>query len=221
MTARRRSTARSSSRTATPMAGKTPKVVAGAYTNSANPKPTATALYDIDATRLAAVAGAAERRRPQHDRLARHQAQRRRSRSTSSAKGEDNAAWLVTGGMLYSVDLKTGKATIGRQARRRDRQAHRHRLDRLSRADPEQWIPVRDQSGITARARCAPTAGPMMRAVRKCPPQGWTAASKDPRPAAPRSGPLRLRRGAMRQAIAFLKFSAALSQFTTFHQALR
>jgi hypothetical protein len=29
-------------------AGKTPKVVAGAYTNSANPKPTATALYDID-----------------------------------------------------------------------------------------------------------------------------------------------------------------------------
>src|SRR5262245_5951572 len=29
-------------------AGKTPKVVAGAYTNSANPKPAATALYDID-----------------------------------------------------------------------------------------------------------------------------------------------------------------------------
>jgi hypothetical protein len=26
-------------------------------------------------------------------------------------KGEDNAAWLVTGGTLYSVDLKTGKAT--------------------------------------------------------------------------------------------------------------
>src|ERR1041385_8685800 len=31
-------------------AGKTPMVVAGAYTNSANPKPSATALYDIDAT---------------------------------------------------------------------------------------------------------------------------------------------------------------------------
>ena len=30
-------------------AGKTPNVVAGAYTNSSNPKPTATALYDIDA----------------------------------------------------------------------------------------------------------------------------------------------------------------------------
>ena len=29
-------------------AGKTPKVVAGAYTNSSNPKPGATALYDID-----------------------------------------------------------------------------------------------------------------------------------------------------------------------------
>ena len=27
------------------------------------------------------------------------------------AQGEDNAAWLVTGGTLYSVDLKTGKAT--------------------------------------------------------------------------------------------------------------
>src|SRR5215213_1606517 len=32
-------------------AGKTPKVVAGAYTNSSNPKPTATALYDIDDAR--------------------------------------------------------------------------------------------------------------------------------------------------------------------------
>jgi outer membrane protein assembly factor BamB len=31
-------------------AGKTPNVVAGAYSNSANPKPTATALYDIDAS---------------------------------------------------------------------------------------------------------------------------------------------------------------------------
>ena len=27
------------------------------------------------------------------------------------AQGEDNAAWLVTGSTLYSVDLKTGKAT--------------------------------------------------------------------------------------------------------------
>ena len=26
------------------------------------------------------------------------------------AQGEDNAAWLVTDGTLYSVDLKTGKA---------------------------------------------------------------------------------------------------------------
>jgi hypothetical protein len=28
-----------------------------------------------------------------------------------SAKADDNAAWLATGGELYSVDLKTGKAT--------------------------------------------------------------------------------------------------------------
>jgi hypothetical protein len=28
------------------------------------------------------------------------------------ASGEDNAAWLVAGGALYSVDLKTGKATM-------------------------------------------------------------------------------------------------------------
>jgi hypothetical protein len=92
-------------------AGKTPMVVAGAYTNSANPKPTATALYDIDAATGSLVSQA-----PPNDGIL----------NTIGAlgikldgpvafnivvKGEDNAAWLVTGGTLYSVDLKTGKAT--------------------------------------------------------------------------------------------------------------
>jgi Domain of unknown function (DUF4394) len=91
-------------------AGKTPNVVAGAYTNSANPKPTATALYDIDAS------GVLLSQAPPNDGVL----------NTIGAlgikldgpvafnivvKGEDNAAWLVSGGTLYSVDLKTGKAT--------------------------------------------------------------------------------------------------------------
>ena len=92
-------------------AGKTPMVVAGAYTNSANPKPTATALYNIDATTGSLVSQA-----PPNDGVL----------NTIGAlgikldgpvafnivvKGEDNAAWLATGGALYTVDLKTGKAT--------------------------------------------------------------------------------------------------------------
>ena len=91
-------------------AGKSPKVVAGAYTNSSNPKPAATALYDIDET------GHLLSQAPPNDGVL----------NTIGmlgvkidgpvafnivAKGEDNAAWLVTGGTLYSVDLKTGKAT--------------------------------------------------------------------------------------------------------------
>src|SRR5258708_22072520 len=91
-------------------AGKTPNVIAGAYTNSSNPKPGATALYDIDA------AGHLLSQAPPNDGVL----------NTIGmlgvkiegpvafnivAKGEDNAAWLATGGTLYSVDLKTGKAT--------------------------------------------------------------------------------------------------------------
>ena len=92
------------------MAGKTPKVIAAAYTNSINPKPTATALYDIDES------GSLLSQAPPNDGVL---------NTIGSlgikldgpvafnivAKGEDNAAWLVTGGTLYSVDLKTGKAT--------------------------------------------------------------------------------------------------------------
>ncbi|MEA2944789.1 MAG: hypothetical protein QOI40_119 [Alphaproteobacteria bacterium] len=91
-------------------AGKTAKVVAGAYTNSSNPKPGATALYDIDE------AGHLLSQAPPNDGIL----------NTIGmlgvklegpvafnivAKGEDNTAWLVNAGTLYSVDLKTGKAT--------------------------------------------------------------------------------------------------------------
>jgi hypothetical protein len=44
---------------------------------------------------------------------------------------EKNDAWLATGGSLYAVDLKTGKAHNGRQARGPLWLALRHRLARL------------------------------------------------------------------------------------------
>jgi hypothetical protein len=90
--------------------GKTPKVIAGAYSNSSNPKPTATALYDIDA------AGFLLTQIPPNDGVLNTVGALgvQLNGATSFnivAKGEDNAAWLVTGGALYSVDLKSGKAT--------------------------------------------------------------------------------------------------------------
>jgi hypothetical protein len=92
------------------MAGNTPSVVAGAYTNSANPKPSATALYDIDAS------GTLLTQAPPNDGILNTVGSLGIKLNGATAfnivnKGEDNAAWLVTGGMLYSVDLKTGKAT--------------------------------------------------------------------------------------------------------------
>jgi len=92
------------------MAGKTPNVVAGAYTNSANPKPAATALYDIDAS------GTLLTQAPPNDGILNTVGSLGVKIDGPAAfnivnKGEDNAAWLVTGGMLYAVDLKTGKAT--------------------------------------------------------------------------------------------------------------
>jgi len=91
-------------------AGKTPNVIAGAYTNSANPKPAATALYDIDA------AGHLLSQAPPNDGVLNTIGMLGVTIDGPVAfnivnKGEDNAAWLVTGGTLYSVDLKTGKAT--------------------------------------------------------------------------------------------------------------
>ncbi len=91
-------------------AGKTPKVVAGAYSNSANPKPAATTLYDIDE------AGHLLTQAPPNDGILNTVGMLGVKLDGPVAfnivnKGEDNAAWLVTGGTLYSVDLKTGKAT--------------------------------------------------------------------------------------------------------------
>jgi hypothetical protein len=91
-------------------AGKAPKVVAGAYTNSSNPKPGATALYDIDE------AGHLLSQAPPNDGVLNTIGMLGVKLNGATAfnivaRGEDNAAWLVTGGTLYSVDLKTGKAT--------------------------------------------------------------------------------------------------------------
>jgi len=93
-------------------AGKTPKVVAGAYTNSWKGTQ-ATTLFNIDATTGALVTQA-----PPND----------GTLNTVGALGmaisgpvafnivasapDKNDAWLATGGSLYSVDLKTGKATM-------------------------------------------------------------------------------------------------------------
>jgi hypothetical protein len=92
------------------MAGKTPTVVAGAYTHAATPKPAATALYDIDAS------GTLLTQAPPNDGILNTVGPLGIKLDGAAAfnivnKGEDNAAWLVTGGVLYSVDLKTGKAT--------------------------------------------------------------------------------------------------------------
>jgi len=91
-------------------AGKVPNVIAGAYTNSSNPKPAATALYDIDA------AGHLLTQAPPNDGILNTVGMLGIKLEgpvafNIVAHGEDNAAWLVTGNTLYAVDLKTGKAT--------------------------------------------------------------------------------------------------------------
>lgn len=90
-------------------AGKTPKVIAGAYTNSFKGTK-ATALYDVDA------AGWLLTQAPPNDGVLNTIGSLGVRLNGASAfnivaQGEDNAAWLVTGGALYAVDLKTGKAT--------------------------------------------------------------------------------------------------------------
>lgn len=90
-------------------AGKTPNVIAGAYTNSFKGTK-ATALYDIDAS------GALLSQAPPNDGVLNTVGPLGIKLDGATAfnivaQGEDNAAWLVTGGSLYSVDLKTGKAT--------------------------------------------------------------------------------------------------------------
>jgi hypothetical protein len=92
-------------------AGKTPKVVAGAYSNSFKGTK-ATALYNIDAATGSLVSQA-----PPNDGVL---------NTIGSlgipvngavafnivAQGEDNNGWLASGGNLYAVDLKTGKAKM-------------------------------------------------------------------------------------------------------------
>jgi hypothetical protein len=93
-------------------AGKTPKIIAGAYSNSVKGTQ-ATALYDIDAATGSLVLQA-----PPNDGVL----------NTIGPLGvklsgnvgfnivnvgpDKNEGWLTMGGALYSVDLKTGKATM-------------------------------------------------------------------------------------------------------------
>lgn len=94
-------------------AGKTPKVIAGAYTNAVKGnKATATALYNIDATTGSLVSQA-----PPNDGVLNTIGSLGVSVSgpvafeIAASAGDKNDAWLVVGGALHSVDLKTGKAT--------------------------------------------------------------------------------------------------------------
>ena len=92
-------------------AGKTPKVVAGAYINSKKGTQ-ATALYNIDATTGALVTQA-----PPNDGILNTVGPLGMAVTgpvgfNIVADGEGNNAWLATGGTLYSVDLKTGKAAM-------------------------------------------------------------------------------------------------------------
>jgi hypothetical protein len=95
-----------------PNAGKTPKIVAGAYTNSWKGTKM-TALYNIDAA-----TGSLVMQAPPNDGTLNTVGSLGVKLNGAVAfnivaLGEDrNDAWLATGGGLYSVDLKTGKATM-------------------------------------------------------------------------------------------------------------
>jgi hypothetical protein len=91
-------------------AGKTPNVIAGAYSNSFKGTK-ATALYDIDAS------GLLLSQAPPNDGMLNTIGSLGIKLNGPAAfnivaQGEDHAAWLVSGGALHSVDLKTGKATL-------------------------------------------------------------------------------------------------------------
>jgi hypothetical protein len=93
-------------------AGKTPKVVAGSYSNSWKGTK-ATTLYNIDATTGSLVTQA-----PPNDGVLNTVgslgiAMNGAAAFNIVAVGEDrNDGWLASGGNLYSVDLKTGKASM-------------------------------------------------------------------------------------------------------------
>ncbi len=92
-------------------AGKTPKVVAGAYTNAMKGA-SATMLYDIDEA-----AGTLVTQAPPNDGVLNTVGQLGIKLTGPVAfnivsAAERNDAWLVTDGTLYAVDLKTGAATM-------------------------------------------------------------------------------------------------------------
>ena len=72
---------------------------------------------------------------------------------------------------------------VRRQARRRERQAHRHRLGRLK-------LTVAAERSV----RCPAVPSWSVDRPSKCPPQGWTVRIIGPAARCLRSGPLRLRR---------------------------
>jgi hypothetical protein len=94
------------------MAGKTPRVVAGAYSNSFKGTK-ATTLYNIDAATNSLVT-----QNPPNDGVLNSVGPlgitiKGPVAFNIVATGPDqNAGWLAVGGALYSVDLKTGKATM-------------------------------------------------------------------------------------------------------------
>jgi hypothetical protein len=93
-------------------AGKTPRVVAGAYTNAWKGTQ-ATTLYNIDAATGSLVTQA-----PPNDGILNTvgslgiPVNGPIAFNIVSAQPDKNDAWLATGGALYSIDLKTGKATM-------------------------------------------------------------------------------------------------------------
>ena len=101
-----------------------------------------------------------------------------------ASKGDDNAAWLVTGGALYSVDLKTGKATAAGKLDGVKGKLDRHRLDRLNLV----WRAAGCQSGTRGRRRADP--GPLIGPSEGVPRKVGRFASKDPAARCSRSGPL-------------------------------
>jgi outer membrane protein assembly factor BamB len=94
-----------------PNKGKTPRVIAGSYSNSIKGTKE-TALYNIDAAN-----GTLVRQAPPNDGVlntigALGIKLNGPAAFDIQAAGEgDNNAWLLNGGMLYKIDLKTGKAT--------------------------------------------------------------------------------------------------------------
>src|SRR5215475_8947585 len=92
-------------------AGKTPKVIAGAYTNAFKGTQSTT-LYNLDATTNSPVTQA-----PPNDGVLNTVGELGITLQGPVAfnivtSGERNDAWLATGGNIYSVDLKSGKAAM-------------------------------------------------------------------------------------------------------------